>query len=625
MKISDYRALYKSEAEEILQALENGIIGLEGEEDKKACIEGLFRNAHNLKGISGAMGYDFVVEASHSLENVLDGFRRERQDVMPHETDRLLHSVDLLRELVRCSVEGSAQANEEELLSDIQRNLSPIFGEPEELIIMDETKDCAPETSRGASGAASEKPKKSQGPATKPRKNSRKASELVSKAEKPQIAAADGQDSAESVRESMDRENLTNSVAETTDREQDGDVNVAAHQEAPAQMIHSTRVELERLDLLVDLVGELIISRIRLNRLAHELDHRPLFDELAASGRLISQIQAEIMEIRLIPVGQVLQRFKRLVRDISREMGKQVKLDIIGAEIGLDRVVLESMVDPLVHVIRNAVDHGIETPEQRAERGKPERATITISARRERNSVIIDVSDDGRGIDFEKVCREGSADGYSAQSKGDLTEDELCRILTTPGFSTSDKVDRLSGRGMGMNIVKNVVDSLGGSMHINSDFGQGTTISLHLPINLSIIKALLFYVGEDVHALPIEYIRETTRVERGLFKSVGGRSVMITKNEPIPIFRPSEIFGFEPESEDERYVKVIMVDTENGSFGLVVNRILGQQDVVIKGLPKMLRGISGVSGATILGSGKVAFIWDPRFLFEGRYTYESVQ
>ncbi len=575
MKISDYRALYISEAGEILQALENGIIGLEGEEDKKACIEELFRNAHNLKGISGAMGYDFVVEASHSLENVLDGFRRERQDVMPHETDRLLHSVDLLRELVRCSVEGLAQANEEELLSDIQRNLSPIFGEPEELIIVDETKDCAPETSRGASGAASERPTKSQGPAT--------------------------------------------------DREQDGDVVVAAHQEAPAQMIRSTRVELERLDLLVDLVGELIISRIRLNRLAHEFDHRPLFDELTASGRLISQIQAEIMEIRLIPVGQVLQRFKRLVRDISREMGKQVKLDIIGAEIGLDRVVLESMVDPLVHVIRNAVDHGIETPEQRAERGKPERATITISARRERNSVIIDVSDDGRGIDFEKVCREGSADGYSAQSKGDLTEDELCRILTTPGFSTADKVGRLSGRGMGMNIVKNVVDSLGGSMHINSDFGQGTTISLHLPINLSIIKALLFYVGEDVHALPIEYIRETTRVERGLFKSVGGRSVMITKHEPIPIFRPSEIFGFEPEPEDERYVKVILVDTENGSFGLVVNRILGQQEVVIKGLPKILRGISGVSGATILGSGKVAFIWDPRFLFEGRYTYESVQ
>jgi two-component system chemotaxis sensor kinase CheA len=613
MKVSDYKALYISEADEILQALENGIIGLEGEEDKKACIEELFRNAHNLKGISGAMGYDFVVEASHSLENVLDGFRQERSEVQPHETDRLLHSVDLLRELVRRSVEGAGQADEEELLSDIKRNLEPIFGEPEKLIIIDDTKGNISEETREIAKSAKEQAG-----------SSRKTAKRSAAAKKKRNSDGAGiETSKEDIGEMMP-EAAGVEEAQEADRE-DASALADAHQESPAQMIRSTRVELERLDLLVDLVGELIISRIRLNRLAREIKSRPLFDELAASTRLISQIQAEIMEVRLIPVGQVLQRFKRLVRDISKEMGKQVKLEIIGAEIGLDKVVLESMVDPLVHVIRNAVDHGIESPGQRAELGKPEIATITISARRERNSVIIDVSDDGRGIDFEKICREGATEGQPVHSQKDLTEDELCQILTTPGFSTSDKVDRLSGRGMGMNIVKNVVDSLGGAMHINSDFGRGTTISLHLPINLSIIKALLFFVGEDVHAMPIEYIRETTRVERGLFKSLGGRTVMMTKNEAIPIYRPSEIFGLEPESENERYVKVIVVDTENGSLGLVVNRILGQQDVVIKGLPRILKEISGVSGATILGSGKIAFIWDPRFLFEGRYTYESVQ
>lgn len=600
MKVSDYKALYISEAEEILQALENGIIGLEGEEDKKACIEGLFRNAHNLKGISGAMGYDSIVEASHSLENVLDRFRSERQDVMPYEADRLLHSVDLLRELVRYAVEGKGAANEPELLSDIERNLSPIFGEPEELIIEDE---------KNARTKAKTQTKTGKRPRVKPQSTAPRAP-----IEGESSKAADA-----------DQAGIPGPAAGPEDHEQIRGIDGAAHRETAAQMIRSTRVELEQLDRLVDLVGELIISRIRLNRLARELKHRPLNDELAVSGRLIAQIQAETMEMRLVPVGQVLQRFKRLVRDVSKEMGKQVKLELVGAEIGLDKVVLEGIIDPLVHLIRNAVDHGIESPQQRIESGKPEQATVTLSARRERNSVIIDVSDDGRGIDFEKVSREGSPGGQPVSSREDLTEDELCQILTTPGFSTSDKVDHLSGRGVGMNIVKNVVDSLGGSMHINSDFGKGTTISLHLPINLSIIKALLFYVGDDVHALPIEYVKETTRIERGNFKSVGGREVLQMKHGPILILRPSEIFGLEREPEKERYVKVIVVDTEKGTFGLVINRILGQQDVVIKGLPLMIRGISGISGATILGSGKIAFIWDPRFLFEGRYMYESVQ
>jgi two-component system chemotaxis sensor kinase CheA len=230
--------------------------------------------------------------------------------------------------------------------------------------------------------------------------------------------------------------------------------------------------------------------------------------------------------------------------------------------------------------------------------------------------------DDGKGIDFQKVLAKGVSEGLSATGKTELTEEELCRILSTPGFSTSTSVDRISGRGMGMNIVKKAVDSLGGVMHIKSSPGRGTSISLHLPVNLSIIKVLMFYVGDDVHALPIEYIKETTRVEHGSLKRLQGRQVFMTPDGPIPVVRPWEIFDSRVEEESGRYIKMIVVETEEKKAGIVVKRILGQQEIVIKGLPSIIRGLSGISGATILGSGKVAFIWDPHVIFEERSAHE---
>jgi two-component system chemotaxis sensor kinase CheA len=391
------------------------------------------------------------------------------------------------------------------------------------------------------------------------------------------------------------------------------------------QRITSTKVELERLDRIMDLVGELTISRIRFSAIAAELGSKPLLDELAVSWRLISQIQKEVMEARLIPVGQVFQRFNRLVRDVSHEKGKNVKFDITGAEIGLDRAVLEGMVDPLVHLIRNALDHGIGTPAERRASGKPEEGHLTLSARRERNNVVLEVSDDGRGIDTAKVAQAAAAKGIVKGGTTVLTEEEVCRILTMPGFSTSTAVDRLSGRGMGMNIVKKTIDSFGGSIVIRSTPGAGTTVAMLLPINLSIIKALLFSVGPDIHALPIEYVSETNRFEQGSLKSLRGELVLGDGDGVIPVLMPDKIFGLPFESTRERYAKVIIVETGKRRIAVVVNRIIGQQDIVIKALPPLFRGVRGISGATVLGSGKVAFIWDPHVLFEGRCTYESDQ
>ena len=578
MDVHDYRELYRSEAEDALQALENGLVLLESAEEPRSQIAELFRYAHNLKGNSGAMGYEEIVEASHALENVLDSLRRGGE-ITVAKIGCMLGAVDILKKLVRCAVEESKQAPAE----------AAGRGIPGDGRAIDEASRDA-----GAGGAGV------------------RSVQLLS-----EVLVL--------LSNTVDAADQTSSLTRPASTAEAGKSPEEKPQEALSQRITSTRVELERLDRIMDLVGELTISRIRFSAIADELDSKPLLDELALSWRLISQIQKEIMEARLIPVGQVFQRFTRLVRDVSHETGKNVRFEITGAEIGLDRVVLEGMVDPLVHLIRNAVDHGVEAPPVRRAAGKPEEARLGLSARRERNNVVLEVSDDGCGIDLDRVAAAAAAAGIMKGAPGSLTEDDVCRILTMPGFSTSSKVDKLSGRGMGMNIVKKAVDSFGGSIRIQSELGRGTTIALLLPINLSIIKALLFSIGSDVHALPIEYVRETNRFEQGSLRTVHGEAVLPDGEGVIPVLKPNDIFGLPFESTEERYAKVIIVDTGARPVAVVVNSIIGQQDIVIKALPPLFRRLRGISGATVLGSGKVAFIWDPHILFEGRCTYESDQ
>jgi two-component system chemotaxis sensor kinase CheA len=589
VKVSDYKALFISEAGEILQSLESGVMSLENGRDSAAFVEELFRNAHNLKGMSGAMGYDHVVEASHAMENVLDRCRKGEISVTRAEADLLLRSVDMLRELVRIAVDEK-EMDDTDLLADYFVLLSPM-------------------TTRTLDGGRADH--------AAVKREEKKDDHDIEYTEDTEESDDKGEDVA------ADRNGLVEDGGKMDDTVPETEGAIDDNSTAPAskgsfsERVTSTRVDLERLDTLMDLVGELIISRIKLASIAGNIGSKPLNEELSSSGRLISEIQKEVMEARLIPVGQVFQRFKRLVRDSSLALEKSAKLDIVGTDIGLDRTVLEAMVDPLVHLLRNAVDHGVETPEERIAQGKPETARIVLSAKRDRNFVVLQVTDDGRGIDLEKVKEKRRAEADGAETAL-ISEEELCKVLSTPGFSTREKVSRFSGRGVGMNVAKKAVDALGGSMRLHSEPGIGTTVSLQLPINLSIIKALLFEVGAEVHALPAEYVCETSRIERGSFRTVLGQEVMQYADEVVPVVRPGDLFGLETDASGSRYIKLILVDTGNGKVGLVAGRILGQQDIVIKGLPSLIRGASGITGATILGSGRIAFIWDPRSLFKGR-------
>lgn len=551
MKTEDYKDLYIQEAEEILDAFENGILSCEESDRNIDQVEELFRCAHNLKGISGAMGYNSIVESSHKIENTLDKLRNGKIIFSGDKVSLLLQASDFLRELVHGVTQGG-ECDCEEITGNIA-DLMEVIGQP---------------------GG-----------------------------------------------ESSDRPDNANSVSLPIEAANDYNRGEANSRQQPR--ITSIKVELEKLDKIMDLVGELIISGIRLKEHAQKQKEKTLLDELEATERLISEIQKDVMEVRLVPVGHVFRRFKRVVRDTAMETGKKVKLITTGEHIGLGRTVLEGMVDPLVHIIRNAVDHGIETADDREKVGKPGEGVIRLSARRERNFVIIEVTDDGRGIDVTRITEKMKNEHPDEFSEDDLREDKLAEMLAAPGFSTSEKVSRISGRGMGMNIVKKAVDSFGGTFDIESKVGMGTTINLKLPVNLSIIKSLMFQLGNDIHAIPLEYVMETARVESNSFSQIRGRDVLRWGDETISVLRPWEIFDFDYHREKNRFEKLVLVKAEGDKIGVIVDRIIGQQDVVVKGLPAMMKGDTGILGATVLGSGEIAFIWDSRVFSKGKVNYES--
>jgi two-component system chemotaxis sensor kinase CheA len=551
MKTEDYKDLYIEEAEEILDSFENGVLSCEENGKNIEQVEELFRCAHNLKGISGAMGYEPIVESSHRIENTLDKLKKGEINFSGDKISLLLQVSDFLRELVQGVTQGG-ECDCESLSGNIA-DLMNTIGRPCE--------EGSDGTDGGNSGTV-------------------------------HVKAADG-----------------NILGATNSRQQ--------------SRITSIKVELEKLDKIMDLVGELIISGIRLRERARKQKEKNLLDELEATERLISEIQKDVMEVRLVPVGHVFRRFKRVVRDTAMETGKKVKLITFGEHIGLGRTVLEGMVDPIVHIIRNAVDHGIEPPKEREKAGKPGEGVIRLSARRERNFVIIEVTDDGYGIDVKKVTEKMKDEHPDEFLEDDLRGDKLAEMLAAPGFSTSEKVSRISGRGMGMNIVKKAVDSFGGTFDIESKVGVGTTIYLKLPVNLSIIKSLMFQLGHDIHAIPLEYVMETARVESNSFSKIRGKDVLRWGDETISVFKPWEVLDFDYHREKNRFEKLVIVKAEGNKIGVIVDRIIGQQDVVVKGLPAMMKGDTGILGATVLGSGEIAFIWDSRVFSKGKVNYES--
>jgi two-component system chemotaxis sensor kinase CheA len=382
------------------------------------------------------------------------------------------------------------------------------------------------------------------------------------------------------------------------------------------------RVDIGRLDEMMNLVGELVIDRGRLAQVLRELSGRlsgdPALDSLAEIaqhlGRVSDDLQEQVMLARLLPIENVFNRFPRMVRDLARKSGKQVRFIVEGEQTGLDRSVIDEIGDPLLHLLRNAVDHGVEPPAERRAAGKSPEATVRLAARHEENHIVIEVADDGRGIDPRRVRESAVRKGLlSPEAAARLSDEEAINLIFAPGFSTAERVTDVSGRGVGMDVVRTNIEKIGGSVRVQTQVGAGTTFVITLPLTLAIIRALLVRVGEAVFTIPLSSVQETLRVRTDAIRTVHQREVVLIRGQALPLVRLADLFGgrgrsAEPAASDGRYV--VVVRSGRTELGLVVDRLIGEQEVVIKSIGGVLGEVDGIAGATILGDGRVSMIVD---------------
>lgn len=373
------------------------------------------------------------------------------------------------------------------------------------------------------------------------------------------------------------------------------------------------RVDIDRLDVLMNLFSELLIDRSRLEQLAYEVKRSDLTETVEHMSRVSSDLQNIVLKLRMVQVDSVFNRFPRMVRDLAKSLDKKIDLIITGAETELDRTVIDEIGDPLVHLLRNAVDHGVEHIDERVAAGKPETGTIKLRAFHSGNHVFIEIEDDGKGIDRDKILQKALKNGVVKESEAaGMTDEQVYMLLFAPGFSTAEIISDISGRGVGLDVVKSKIESLSGVVSVESKLGQGTKFSVQLPLTLSIISAMLIKVGIEKYAIPLSSIVETGLIQRNQIRKVHGYTMIPYRDTHIPLMSLSELFsvpGFDERAEEE--TEIVVVHKGDRLAALTVEDFIGQSEIVIKNLGKYLPSIQGVAGATILGDGQVALIIDP--------------
>ncbi|MCL1790421.1 MAG: chemotaxis protein CheA [Peptococcaceae bacterium] len=394
-----------------------------------------------------------------------------------------------------------------------------------------------------------------------------------------------------------------------------------------SDQVHTIRVDTDRMDSLINMVGEMVITRARLVKIGDDLRGKFPMDALVNNlnetniylGRLMNDLQESAMRLRMVPVGTVFSRYPRLVRDFCRKTGKKIDLELHGEETEMDKTVIEQIGDPLTHLIRNCVDHGIEDPGTRLAAGKSEIGKIILKAYHEGNHIAIVISDDGDGLDLQKIMQKALTAGLIGENE-DLSEREIANLIFLPGFSTADQITDISGRGVGMDVVKRALSGLGGTVDIRTKAGEGTVFTIKLPLTLAIIQALLVGVCGEIYAVPLSSVQETLRVQNEDVRTVGGIKMAKLRGNTLPLLSLKSQFGL-PEDDEKETVFVVVVGVMDRLIGLMVDELKGQQEIVLKTLGDDLGSLPGISGATILGDGKVTLILDVGTLMQDVLTY----
>lgn len=646
-------AIFAEESEEIIDTLERGLLALETSSDPEQ-INSVFRAAHTMKGNAGIIGFEAVVGLTHLMEEVLDEMRNGRITPDSQLVGLLLSAVDTLKALLNAHLAGEETSPPTGILKDLETCLTqvPSSGQGRQ---------------RGPTPASQNRSKRFH-------ITMRFRPDIFSTGTDPLQLLMELADLGEIERVVCHAEDLPSFEDLVPDQlylwwevwlvspedysalanvfifvEHDNEISI--HEEtfpgddqslppektggetAPATSpsleiqpaptspppsaitaAPSIRVDTAKLDSLVNLVGELAIGVARVNQLVDSDSDEAEVSELASAVQALDHVsrdlQEQVMRVRMIPVEGTFNRFQRVVHDLASELGKRIRLEMSGTETELDKNVIEQVADPLKHLIRNSADHGLETPQERLAAGKPAEGTILLKAYQQEGQIIIEVQDDGRGIDRQPVLDKALERGL-AEPGASYTDKELYGFMFQPGFSTAGTVTELSGRGVGLDVVRQNIEALRGSVEVHSEPGEGSTFRVKLPLTLAIIDGMLVKVGGEILTLPLLSIIESIRPSQEDLKTVEGRGELITvRGEYLSLVRLHEILGLPTEITDPTRGLVVIIESVSKAFGILVDDILGEQQAVIKSLEQNYRKVDGVAGATILGDGTVSLILD---------------
>jgi two-component system, chemotaxis family, sensor kinase CheA len=610
MDVSKYAALFLAESREHLSTCNLLLLEWEREPEAAEPVAGLFRAIHTIKGMAATMGYTGVADLAHRMENLLDGLRQGKVVAGAGVFQLMFRSVDALTR----AVEGAAKGDEPADAGLVAELDGAAVGAP-----------AAPEPAGAKRSAARRRPAEAVGSrpvqvAIRPDAVMRgaRAALVLRRAESLGTVTALRPAATQLERDEFDGRFFFRLATAASEQEISaalsavGDVESVRFEEVAAETGErgrQIRVELRRLDTLMKQVGELVVARNRLGVLAAGTADPALAEVSDRIARLVSAMQAEVLGARMTPVGEVFERFPRLVRDLARDMGKRIRFEMEGEDIELDRSVLDEIGEPLLHLIRNAADHGIEDPERRGDAGKPAEGRILLSASRERNSVALRVTDDGRGIDRAAILAKAKRESLADAATDLLTDDLLLRVLARPGFSTAAAVSGVSGRGVGVDVAMTRVRALGGTLEVRSEVGRGTTFTILVPLTLAIVRALLADAGGERYAVPLAYVAETVEFDPRSVTSVRDREALVVREQVIPTVYLRDLVGRRNGPAAARAPTVIL-EVGDRRTALVVDALKGQQDIVVepfdapRGMPTYL------GGATILADGTPALILD---------------
>jgi two-component system chemotaxis sensor kinase CheA len=668
MDLSQYMDIFLIEAREHLLNLNQSLLELEGNPQNTMLLDEIFRSAHTLKGMSATMGFEKIADLTHVMENVLSSLRTHDVVISGGLIDILFQCLDALQNMVDAiesgkvdnlpiteliqnlqEVASGSQVNSQSTvevakaiemhdfnLNEYDRNtikqayltgynvyhvrveVQPnslmksvraymVFKNLEELGEIIKSVPSAKDLEEDRFESVFDLLLVTQESETYIAQKVNTISEVVligctilenQTEEKPTIKADEPN---RSVSPELKHDPIINEQVESVRQ--------------PSKSRQTVRVDLERLDNLMNLVGELVINKTRLAQIGRANNLIELSETVEQFDRISTDLQTLVMKVRMVPVEQVFNRFPRMVRDLAKDLGKEVKFVIEGKETELDRTVIDEIGDPLVHLLRNSLDHGIENSATRRTLGKSLEGLVRLAARHEGNSVIIEIEDDGQGINVEKVRNRAIQLGLIGKETDHSDENLIISNIFQSGFSTADQVTELSGRGVGLDVVRSKIESLSGTITVDNKFGQGSKFKIRLPLTLAIIQALLVTVGMEIYAIPLGSVDETMVIFPKNIKMVQDQEVVLLRGKVLPIIRLNWLLGIPDSSADASVYHVVVVRKGDKQVGLVVDSLIGQQEIVIKPLGKLFGGINGLTGATILGDGQVSLILDIGTLF----------